>query len=143
VRRHVANIHTYYVIAGNVPVLVHNCGTGGATPTTPGAHDPVPLYRNVDAAEFDSIANTGKFGTGPGNMEGKWFATQGDHADQWGQALNNGEGLTVQTTIPHWLADQLHYHPGKLDGTGPAMYADADQLALINEHMSGISLWPS
>jgi hypothetical protein len=104
---------------------------------------PVPLYRNVDDAEFDSIATTGKFATGPGNMEGKWFATQGEHADQWGQALNNGEGLTVQTTIPRWLADQLHYHPGKLDGIGPGMYADADQLALINEHMSGISLWPS
>jgi large repetitive protein len=139
----VADVHTYYVIAGATPVLVHNCGTGGATPTTPGAHDPVPLYRNVDDAEFDSIATTGKFGTGPGNMEGKWFATQGEHADQWGQALNNGEGLTVQTTIPRWLADQLHYHPGKLDGIGPGMYADADQLALINEHMSGISLWPS
>src|SRR5207248_4273764 len=24
----VAAIHTYYVIAGNVPVLVHNCGNG-------------------------------------------------------------------------------------------------------------------
>ncbi len=139
----IATVHTYYVMAGNVPALVHNCGTGGTTPTTPGAHDPVPLYRNVDGAEFDSIATTGKFGTGPGNMEGKWFATQGEHADQWGQALNNGEGLTVQTSIPRWLADQLHYHPGKLDGIGPGMYADADQLGLINEHMSGISLWPS
>ncbi|MFI2652610.1 hypothetical protein [Micromonospora fulviviridis] len=25
----VRNVHTYYVVAGNTPVLVHNCGTGG------------------------------------------------------------------------------------------------------------------
>jgi hypothetical protein len=39
----VADTHTYYVLAGNTPVLVHNCGTGG---------DSVTLYRNVDAAEL-------------------------------------------------------------------------------------------
>ena len=33
-------------------------------------------------------------------MEGKWFATQGEHAEQWGQLLNRGEGITVETRIP-------------------------------------------
>ncbi len=28
----VGNVHTYYVAAGAAPVLVHNCGTGGADP---------------------------------------------------------------------------------------------------------------
>lgn len=74
-------------------------------------------------------------------MEGKWFATQGEHADRWGELLNRGDGLTVTTRIPRSLADQLHFHAGKLDGVGPGYYADGDQLAQINEQMSGIGLW--
>jgi hypothetical protein len=73
-------------------------------------------------------------------MEGKWFATTQEHADKWGQLLNNGDGLTVQLRVPKRVADQLHQHPGKLDGIGPAMYADADQLELINRFGSGIEL---
>jgi RHS repeat-associated protein len=55
----IADTHTYYVVAGNTPVLVHNCG------------DSVTLYRNVDAAEFDDIAKTGKFNAGEGQYGGK------------------------------------------------------------------------
>ncbi|MFD8914763.1 RHS repeat domain-containing protein [Streptomyces sp. NPDC059575] len=106
------------------------------------ATDAVQIFRNVDATEFDSIAATGKFGTGDGAMEGKWFATQGEHADRWGELLNRGQGLTVTTWIPKSLADQLHYHAGKLDGVGPGYYAGDGQLAQINEQMSGIELWP-
>ncbi|WIX84937.1 RHS repeat-associated core domain-containing protein [Amycolatopsis sp. DG1A-15b] len=102
----------------------------------------VPLFRNVDAGEFGSIADTGQWGTGPGQMEGKWFATEGAHADQWGRVLNRGDGLTMTTRIPRSLADQLHYHPDKLDGIGPGYYAQGDQLMLINQQMSGIELWP-
>jgi hypothetical protein len=72
---------------------------------------------------------------------GKWFATQGVHADRWGELLNGGDGLTVTTRIPRSLADQLHFHAGKLDGVGPGR-ADCGQLAQINEQMSGIGLWP-
>lgn len=106
------------------------------------AADTVQIFRNVDATEFDSIATTGKFGTGEGQMEGKWFATQGEHADRWGELLNRGDGLTVTTRIPRSLADQLHFHAGKLDGVGPGYYSDGGQLAQINEQMSGIELWP-
>ncbi|MGW2509599.1 RHS repeat domain-containing protein [Streptomyces scopuliridis] len=106
------------------------------------AADTVQIFRNVDATEFDSLATTGKFGTGEGQMEGKWFATQGEHADRWGELLNGGEGLTVTTRIPSSLADQLHFHAGKLDGVGPGYYADGGQLAQINQQMSGIELWP-
>jgi hypothetical protein len=96
----------------------------------------------VDDREFDSIATTGKFGPGVGQMEGKWFATQGAHAEQWGQLLNGGEGITVETRIPASVADQMYLHAGKLDGIGPAYYADADQLDLINAAMDGIRAWP-
>jgi hypothetical protein len=69
-------------------------------------------------------------------------ATRGEDADRWGELLNGGDGLTVTTRIPRSLADQLHFHTGKLDGIGPAYYADGDQLAQINKQMSGIELWP-
>jgi hypothetical protein len=52
----VDGVHTYYVVAGDAPVLVHNCGKS------------VALYRNVDAAEFDDIAQAGKFRSGEGSM---------------------------------------------------------------------------
>ncbi len=42
-----------------------------ATKTGPNAADTVQIFRNVAAAEFDSIATTGRFGTGEGQMEGK------------------------------------------------------------------------
>jgi RHS repeat-associated protein len=99
------------------------------------------IFRNVDEPEFDSIASTGKFDTGEGQMEGKWFATTGEHADQWGDVLNGGQGVTVETRIPSSLANQLHFEPGKLDGIGPGFYAQGDQLDLINESMDGIRLW--
>jgi hypothetical protein len=75
-------------------------------------------------------------------MEGKWFATQGAHAEQWGQLLNGGGGITVETGIPSSVADQLYLHAGKLDGIGPAYYSNADQLNLINQTMDGIRAWP-
>ncbi|MFJ6460024.1 RHS repeat domain-containing protein [Streptomyces sp. NPDC091387] len=106
------------------------------------AADRVHIFRNVDAREFDAIASTNQFGTGFGQMEGKWFATQGAHADRWGELLNGGDGLTVTTGLPRSLADKLHFHAGKLDGVGPGYYADGDQLAQINKMMDGIRLWP-
>ncbi|WP_405587894.1 polymorphic toxin-type HINT domain-containing protein [Streptomyces sp. NBC_01190] len=36
----VAQLHTYYVLAGSVPVLVHNSNTCGPTYENPGHHDP-------------------------------------------------------------------------------------------------------
>jgi hypothetical protein len=104
--------------------------------------DSVQLFRNVDATEFDSIADTGKFTTGDGMMEGKWFATNGEHAEQWGTKLNGGQGLTVETRIPRSVADQLHFEGGKLDGIGPGWYADGGGLDLINRFMDRIRLWP-
>lgn len=121
--------------------LAPDCLDGQHTPADL-PPETVQIYRNVDGVEFDAIATTGRFGTGAGQMEGKWFATQGEHADQWGRLLNGGDGLTVTTRIPKSLADELHYHAGKLDGVGPGYYADGGQLARINEHASEIELWP-
>lgn len=101
----------------------------------------VPLYRNVDGAEFDDIATTEKWRLGTGTMEGKWFATEGAHADRWGEVMV-GDGLTLTTRIPSSVASKLHYHAEKLDGIGPGYYAEGTQLDLINSTMDGIRLWP-
>ncbi|MCZ3386477.1 MAG: hypothetical protein LH630_05835 [Actinomycetia bacterium] len=106
-----------------------------------GGGETVQLFRSVDAAEFDSIASTGRFSTAPGHMEGKFFATSGEHAAQWGQLLHGGDALTVETRIPKSLADQLFLRQGKLDGVGPAVYANGGQLDLINQLMDGIRAW--
>ncbi len=123
---------------GLMPRDVHDTNS-----TTPRVESPgTTLYRNVDANEFNSIAETGEFTNGPGNMEGKWFAHEGEHAERWGEVLNGGDGLTVQTTIPQWLFDRLHHHPGgKLEGIGPASYADTELMRLINLYGNGINLW--
>ena len=44
-----------------------------------------------------------------------------------GTLLNGGRGLTVETRVPRQVADQLHYHPGRLDGIGPGYYADGSR----------------
>jgi hypothetical protein len=126
----------------DAPGVTAAAENAGAATEGAGSGGTVQIFRNVDAREFDSIATTDKFGTGAGQMEGKWFATQGAHAEQWGQLLNGGEGVTVETRIPASVADQLYLHAGKLDGIGSAYYADADQLDLINGAMDGIRAWP-
>lgn len=59
-----------------------------------------------------------------------------------GQILNGGNGITVETHVPSSVAEQLYLHAGKLDGIGPGLCANADQLNLINRTMDGIRAWP-
>jgi hypothetical protein len=114
---------------------------GAGVAAEAGSGETVQLFRSVDAAEFDSIPSTGKFSTAPGQMEGKFFATSGDHAEQWGQILHGGDAITVETRIPKSIADQLVLREGKLDGVGPAIYANGEQLDLINQFTDGIRAW--
>jgi hypothetical protein len=67
-------------------------------------------------------------GAGAGSMEGKWFAETAADALEWGQRLNNSVGAVISVRVPTNLAGQLHRIP-KLDGIGPARFANGDQLA--------------
>lgn len=104
--------------------------------------DLVNLYRNVSGSEFDDIADTGIWRPGGGSMEGKWFATTPEHAERWGELLNRGQGLTMETSVPR---SALPTGPGSvqenLDGIGPAYYIDKNQLPSFNEAMNGIRIW--
>ncbi len=72
-------------------------------------------------------------------MEGKRFAESGEHAQQWGNVLNGEGGAVVTTRVPPSVAGKM-MRLDKLDGIGPARYAD--NLAELNSTMNGIRLWP-
>lgn len=133
---------TFGAVAGGAGPALGDLGSAAVSRLRGGADDVTTPYRNVIDAEFDSITTTGRFGLGPGSMEGKWLALNGADADRWGEVLNRGEGLIVQTAIPNSIFNQFHQHPDELDGPGPGVYADADQLDLINQHGTEIGLWP-
>jgi hypothetical protein len=55
----VADFHTYYVLAGRTPVLVHNCGTGtvwdkikGTQPNRPGYEIPKSFEMKLDDGDI-------------------------------------------------------------------------------------------
>ncbi|WP_228772070.1 hypothetical protein, partial [Actinokineospora iranica] len=128
---------------GSRSAQVWACGEAGPSDSRSPSNSSVQIFRNVDAAEFDSIVESGgRFATGAGQMEGKWFALSGSHAERWGALLNRGAGITIETRIPRSLFEQLHHHPGKLDGVGPGVYANVEQFEMINRFMDGIRVWP-
>ena len=73
-------------------------------------------------------------------MEGKWFAQQLPHAMEWGQRFyGNGGFRIVQVQVSAQTASRF-FQMEKLDGIGPAMYA---QLPQINgQIMSLTSVYP-
>src|SRR5437879_4940364 len=96
----------------------------------------VQLFRHVDPSELADIRNTGLFRLSP-NSTGKYFAESAEHAQQWGQMLNNGEGAVVHTSVPTSVADQL-FRWEKLDGIGPARFVSPEQLHWFNQSINGI-----
>jgi RHS repeat-associated protein len=137
---HVVDAGTVFLV-GAAFAATGGVAQGEARGSMGSGDDSVTVYRNVDALEFDDIATTGKWGTGPGMMEGKWFALKGEHADKWGDMMNGGEGLTLEQRIPRSLFDQLHLHPDKLDGIGPGVYAQSEQMEKMNRTGSPIRMW--
>lgn len=101
-----------------------------------GAGDTIQLFRHVDPIELEDIRATGEFRLGP-NSRGKYFAETAEHAEQWGQMLNNGERAVVATNVPWSVADQL-FTWEKLDGIGPARFVSPEPLDWFNPFTEGI-----
>lgn len=71
---------------------------------------------------------TGRFAAGSGSLAGKWFAESQAHATQWGQwFFRGGNFRIVAAEFPKAVADAF-MRIGKLDGIGPARYAEIEQL---------------
>jgi len=83
----IADLHTYYVIAGNVPVLVHNCGVGADAGAGDPEVTPYPIYRTPHTADLDHELTSGP-NPASHQMEGGdnsvYFGEQGVAADYHG-----------------------------------------------------------
>jgi hypothetical protein len=90
------------------------------------------LFRAVCPAEASSIANTGRFSEGMGQMGGKFFATNKMHASQWGEKLGSNKIVSIRiprSSLSHSSVSHFKY---RLDGIGPAYYfSDLDFLNSI------------
>jgi len=84
------------------------------------------LYRSVSEAELAGINTTKAFDEGY-NMSGKWMATTFDDAVAWGQKMDGGNTRIISIQLQQSFVNGLHYQ-AKLDGIGPAYYAEVDAL---------------
>ncbi|WP_141103899.1 hypothetical protein [Rhizobium sp. R634] len=92
------------------------------------------LYRAVSKEELSGIQATGKFSAGKNSLEGKWFAESANDAVKWGDTMNGpGNSTIVRAELPTAQADKF-FRVERLDGIGPARYADIDQLDGVNIH---------
>ena len=88
----------------------------------------VTLYRAVSEEEFQQLLNTDQFQTASHTLEGKFFAETPEHAVAWGEALEgSGQYRIVEVQLTTHVADEL-IRWERLDGIGPARYADLSQL---------------
>jgi hypothetical protein len=86
------------------------------------------LYRAVSEAEFKSIMKSGKFEAGSNSLLGKFFAESAEDAGKWGEIMEGkGKFRIIETELPNDVADELMRWE-KLDGIGPARYAELEQL---------------
>lgn len=96
------------------------------------------LYRAVSHGEHADLMASGVFRPGPNSYAtGKFFAETGEHAAQWGNAMEGaGKFREIEAQFPKSAADQLMRWE-RLDGIGPARFGTFDQL-----RQPTIRLWP-
>jgi RHS repeat-associated protein len=84
------------------------------------------LYRSVSESELSGI-NANKIFDAGNNMDGKWMATTFDDAVAWGKKMDGGNTRIISINLPSSSLSSF-YHVSKLDGIGPAYYAEIDAL---------------
>ncbi|MDE2143161.1 MAG: hypothetical protein KGJ84_12200 [Elusimicrobia bacterium] len=105
---------------------------GSINPTTQANGSMTSLYRAMSPAEYDELMQTRMFKNSINSLEGKFFAESAEHATEWGEKLNGNDHFrVVRILVPKNLADSM-MHWGRLDGIGPARYADLDLLNHAN-----------
>ena len=67
-----------------------------------------------------------------GALQGKWFATEREHAAEWGRWFGSKTGMThdriIAVEMPIELYNQFEPIYDKLDGIGPACFAPIEVL---------------
>lgn len=88
----------------------------------------VVLYRAVSLLEFERVMRTGRFTQVPGSLAGKFFAERPEHAAAWGDRLEgSGNYRILEVEVSAAAADTFRRW-AKLDGIGPARYAEIREL---------------
>ena len=86
------------------------------------------LYRAVGPNELRDPTETNIFRGSEQSMTGKWFAENPEHAVKWGNILKGpGNFEVIEVQLPTTAADKL-FRLEKLDGIGPARYAEPEDL---------------
>ena len=98
-------------------VAVSSAGAGGVT----------TLYRAMSNAEFQQLMTTGQFHAGPNSLGGKWMAETLPHALRWGRVLEGATFRVVEIQVRSSAAGSFLRTP-RLDGIGPARYAELHQI---------------
>jgi hypothetical protein len=100
----------------------------------------VKLYRAVGASEYQQILRTQRFETSSSSVEGKYFAESAEHAMLWGKLLFGQEKYyTLEIVVAERDADAF-YRIERLDGIGPARFAEIGQLAAISLRIREVEL---
>jgi hypothetical protein len=88
----------------------------------------IQLYRAVSFAEYQQLMQSGRFEIVGSSVEGKYFAESPAAAAEWGIRLfGAGNYRLVEVTMPAPVAAQF-YRLERLDGIGPARFAEMWQL---------------
>jgi hypothetical protein len=106
--------------------LLFSGGTVVTTVTTAAPATKV-LYRAMSNAEFQQLMRTGQFHAGSNSLSGKWFAETLPSALRWGKALEGTGFRVVEIQVRTNAAQQFMRHE-RLDGIGPALYAELWQI---------------
>ncbi|MEV8635112.1 polymorphic toxin-type HINT domain-containing protein [Streptosporangium sp. NPDC051023] len=105
----IADIHTYYVLAGATPVLVHNCGPGDTTPlyrTSPIEHGDSELNDGLNHANFPR--------TDDGSYDGAAHFGNEKTASEWAKGSVDTHGTGFRVDVPNgWLRG--HIDAGRIE----------------------------
>jgi YD repeat-containing protein len=89
------------------------------------------LYRSVSLEELDDIEKLGQLRIKFGQMEGKWFTITPGLAARWGKRFYKENPFAIiEVAVPKRVLRQMYYDD-KLDGIGPAYYAEQHLLPHI------------
>ena len=89
------------------------------------------LYRSVSLEELDDIEKSGQLRIKFGQMEGKWFTITPGLAARWGKRFYKENPFAIiEVAVPKRVLRQMYYDD-KLDGIGPAYYAEQHLLPHI------------
>ena len=75
----------------------------------------------LDPDEAKSFSSTGKLSAGPGQMEGKFFATSKANASTWGSKLGSNNMMSIRVPNSALSHSSVTYF-SRLDAIGPAYY---------------------